>query len=565
MEEEHDSHDGVCHDMTTHENHDEYTSEDDCVAAGHMWMEEEHDDHDDEMTAEEALSMFDTDGDNNLSWDEIWVAWNTEDDDDHDGHDHGDEHSDDSSTAGQACTVTTDCSGDETCESGVCVDDDHDDASGDGDGDHDHDDDHSPLDEVMEQYMMDLLMPMFNESDVDNSGGLSLEELEHFIEDIDAMEDSNSDVPSGQFIVAAFDEDGDSALSFEEFSEMMGMEHDDHADDETHDEDESSEEEFIELMMQMMFDMYDMNSDDSLNASEVDMMFEMMDLEDDHHEEGVAFIGLHVEEEGDYGIALPAGVSLHVLMEGGHEGHGHDGHDDHGDEDRDHDDHDGHGDEDRDHDDHDGHGDEDRDHDDHDGHGDADSADGGDSTIVADEEEEFEYDPHSWLDPMSFKAQTELVLNALIEVFPNGTDTFTANAEAFMTELDKVHVGYLGAFGPEGTCTNKTAAANHNAYSYITVRYGVEFVTVHGLDPEGQPSVEDIENVISKIKEDEIGVLFIEEYTQASSVDLIVDETGVEVMYLYTMEKSPSDANDDYISMLNKNLDNLKTGLGCAV
>ena len=134
-----------------------------------------------------------------------------------------------------------------------------------------------------------------------------------------------------------------------------------------------------------------------------------------------------------------------------------------------------------------------------------------------------------------------------------------------MAELDKVHLGYVGAFGPEGTCTNNTVAANHNAYSYITERYGVEFVTVHGLDPEGQPSVEDIENVINKINEDEISVLFIEEYTQASSVDLIVDETNVEVMYLYTMEKAPSDASDNYLSMLNKNLDNLKTGLGCAV
>ena len=178
--------------------------------------------------------------------------------------------------------------------------------------------------------------------------------------------------------------------------------------------------------------------------------------------------------------------------------------------------------------------------------------------------EDFEYDPHSWLDPISFKAQTQLVLNALIEVFPNGSDTFTANAEVFMAELDKVHLGYVGAFGPEGTCTNKTAAANHNAYSYITERYGVEFVTVHGLDPEGQPSVEDIEKVISKINEDEISVLYIEEYTQASSVDLIVEATNVEVMYLYTMEKAPSDANDDYLSMLNKNLDNLKAGLGCA-
>ena len=261
------------------------------------------------------------------------------------------------------------------------------------------------------------------------------------------------------------------------------------------------------------------------------------------------YMTIHVENEGDYGFAVPSDISVFILMSEGHEGHdhgGHDGHDDHGEGGHDDDAHD-----------EDGH--------DEDGHSDDDSTGSGDSTIVADEDEEFEYDPHSWLDPIAFKAQTQLVLNALIEVFPNGTDTFTANAEAFMAELDKVHLGYVGAFGPEGTCTNNTVAANHNAYSYITERYGVEFVTVHGLDPEGQPSVEDIEKVINKINEDEISVLFIEEYTQASSVDLIVDETNVEVMYLYTMEKAPSDANDNYLSMLNKNLDNLKTGLGCAV
>ena len=258
------------------------------------------------------------------------------------------------------------------------------------------------------------------------------------------------------------------------------------------------------------------------------------------------YLTIHVENEGDYGFAVPSDISVFVLMGDGHEGHDHGGHDDH--------------------DDHAGHSDEEGAHDDDAASDGTVSDSDSDGTIEADEdEEEFEYDPHSWLDPVAFKAQTQLVLNALIEVFPNGSETFTANADAFMAELDKVHLGYVGAFGPEGTCDNKTAAANHNAYSYITERYGVEFVTVHGLDPEGEPTAADVDEVISKINEDQISVLFIEEYTQASSVDVIVEATGVQVMYLYTMEKSPSDANDDYLSMLNKNLDNLKSGLGCAV
>ena len=38
---------------------------------------------------------------------------------------------------------------------------------------------------------------------------------------------------------------------------------------------------------------------------------------------------------------------------------------------------------------------------------------------------------------------------------------------------------------------------------------------------------------------------------------------GVTVLTLYTMEMAPMDDSDDYLSLMNKNLDNLKTGLGC--
>ena len=546
MEDAHADEDGpVCHDEDTHENHDEYETEEACEAAGYHWMEDDHDghdghdghddhdDHNDEMTPEEALSQFDTDGDGNLSWDEFWVAWNTDEDDDHDDHDHEDEHHDENETDG----------------------DHHDENETDGDhDDHDHEDEHTPLEEAMEDYMMETMMTMFNESDADSSGGLSLEELEHFIEDIDAMEGDDMGMPTGEFIVGAFDEDGDGALSFEEFSEMMGMEHDhDHDDNETHDgnethdDNETSEDEFMEAMMQMMFDMYDMNSDGSLDASEVDMMFEMMMEEDDHHEEGVAFIGLHVEEEGDYGIALPEGVSLHVLMDGDHEGH------DHGD----HDDHDDHGDHSDDEDGHDDHDDDEGDHDedDHSDHA----------------GEEIAFDPHSWLDPVAFAAQVEVVYVTLSTVFPDGADTFRANADAYKAQLMALDEGFSSALGDDGTCTTDTVAANHNAYAYISQRYGVEFVTLHGLDPEGEPSPETVAEVLERVEEDGITAIYVEEYTANGALDSLIQQTvsddlpnGLAILTLYTMEMAPSDASgEDYLSLMGKNLENLKTGLGC--
>ena len=333
---------------------------------------------------------------------------------------------------------------------------------------------------------------------------------------------------------------------------MMGMEHDEHEHNETHegnethDDNATSEEEFMEAMIEMMFEMSDANSDGFLNASEVEMMFEMMDNEDDHHEEGVAFIGLHVEEEGDYGIALPAGVSLHVLMEGGHDGHDHGGHDDHNDHGVDEGDHDEDG-----HNEDDGH---DEDGHDEDGH----------------ENEEIAFDPHSWLDPVAFAAQVEVVYITLSTVFPDGADTFRANADEYKAALMALDESFSSALD-DGTCTTDSVAANHNAYAYITQRYGVEFVTLHGLDPEGEPSPETVAEVLERVEEDGITAIYVEEYAANGALDSLIQQTvsddlpnGLAILTLYTMEMAPSDASgEDYLSLMGKNLENLKTGLGC--
>ncbi len=151
--------------------------------------------------------------------------------------------------------------------------------------------------------------------------------------------------------------------------------------------------------------------------------------------------------------------------------------------------------------------------------------------------------------------------------FPDGADAFASNAEAYSVQLTQLHVVFDQALGSQGTCVtgglDKTIVANHNAYSYISVRYDIDIMTVHGLDPEGEPSPAEVAEVVEHIKEEGITVLFVEEYTDQTAVQSIVEETGVEVQILYTMEMHPSDNTDDYLSMMNKNIGNIVSGIGC--
>ena len=88
-------------------------------------------------------------------------------------------------------------------------------------------------------------------------------------------------------------------------------------------------------------------------------------------------------------------------------------------------------------------------------------------------------------------------------------------------------------------------------------------MTVHGLDPEGEPTPAEVAEVVEHIKEEGITTLYVEEYTDQTAVQSIVEETGVDIQILYTMEMAPSDSNDDYLSMMNKNVQNMISGIGC--
>ena len=580
----------------------------------------DHSDHEDQ-TPEEVMAMFDSNNDSLLSLEEFMQGMESMEDD-HDDHEHH------NSNYYDGCDESTDPNdGHYECWMNEWLDDD-----GDTNITNGYDEDectelsnltwecerHDPIEEAIEEYMMDLYQNAFNESDMyyynggNNDAGDGFLNMTEFEELIKKLEHIDEDIESShsQIIISAFDEDGDGSFNMTEFAafiEATDNDHDDHGDhNESHENNSvimvcydwatgtmnvsynnqadcvaaGSTFQWMDMesaIMEMMFNMYDNNSNGVINASELGMMMNMGDdnhgdhhdhwepgtchdtsthetheeytdeedceaaghlwMGDEHHgeEHGVRGIAnLHVEAEGEYGFLLPADVTMYVLSGGeGHADHGdHGGHDDHSDEDGDHDDH----------------SDEDGDHDDHDDHA----------------EEEIPFDPHSWLDPIAFKAQIDVVLTALIAEFPSAEEDFTANANAYKLELDTIALGFENAFGESGTCAaDKTFAANHNAYSYLAQRYDLEFVTVHGLDPEGEPSAEDIAEVVAKIQEEEITVFYVEEYTDISSVDSIVSETGVTILYLYTMEMPPSTPGEDYLSLMQKNLDNLVTGIGC--
>ena len=585
MSDEHDDHDDHDDHSDEEDDHDEHNETDDDHGD-----HDEHDEDGEEITPETALQYFDTNSDGSLSWDEFWVSWEEGEDDDHD-------------------------------EQNETDDDDP------GDHDGDHEEEMSVLMEIFNESdaNMDGLLDI-NELEHFIHEIMELEEGHHeghAHAEAEETIQNPAGCPTDTVISIFHMEEGEYVLEFEsEHDEDFNMaalkmlgghahhdhghddhdedghddgqdEHDDHwapetcHDEETHEtHDEYTTEEDCEAAGHMWMEEehhglpeihadfvahtlsspeeHDEHDDHDEEHNETD---DHSDEEDDHdHEEGhheVGYLVIHIEEEGDYGFALPTDVEFFVLMNDEH-------YHDHGDHEEDemvcYDmsthtvDHShtnqadcenaglmwtaansGPG----------GDNDHDEEEDDHDDHS----------------SEEIEYDSHSWLSPLAFKAQVDLVLEALSQQYPEHKDTFEENAEAFKAELDSLHMNY-SAISDE--CEQRTLVANHNAYSYIGNTYDIRFVTIHGLDPEGEPSAADIAEVLEQIEEDGLTVLFVEEYTNPDAVAGIVEQTksgtmpdGISIQTLYTMELPPMDSEDDYLSLMEKNLDNLKAGMGC--
>ena len=466
------------------------------------------DDHDEEMTPEQALAQFDTNNDGQLSWEEFWDSMNV------DAHDNHDDHGDENNVAVLYPDNTS------------ALFDNH---------QHDMDSGWNLTMDAMQENNITL------DYSVDPNYGTMLSGINGVIAPADFSwwwslylwnETSEawqvSPVGIDSIVIGEDSEHIAWAASNADLTLIPVPEDhdDDHAGEDGHD-DHGNDGNDTEDMYMEIFNTTDMNNDQMLNLSELGEFIEM--LEDDEHEG--AYATLHIEEEGVYGFALPMSINFHILKGEG----GHDDHDDHAGED-DHDDH------------------SDEEGDDHSDHAD----------------EEIAFDPHSWLDPLAFKAQVNRVLEEMKIAFPDLADNFQSNADAYMASLDALHLKYEDTFGANGTCEKDTVVSNHNAYSYMSQRYGMEFVTVHGLDPEGEPSAADILEVVEQITEDGITIFYVEEYTDLSAVASIVEQTksstmpdGVEIQILYTMELQPKESGEDYLSLMEKNLDALKSGLSC--
>jgi zinc transport system substrate-binding protein len=229
-----------------------------------------------------------------------------------------------------------------------------------------------------------------------------------------------------------------------------------------------------------------------------------------------------------------------------HSGHDHDAdHHDHDDHDADHHDHDDH---DADHHDHDDH---DADHHDHDDHDDHDGHDHG------------EFDPHYWLDPHNLEEMAKAIAEELILLVPQHEASIRTNLNNYLDVIEQYEDDVKATIARAQTRT--LIHGGHNAFGYFAAHFGLEYVTPYsGFSTEIEPSPQARAELLRTMQSVGATVIFAEEFINPRVANVIAQETGAEIIYLFTGENISQELYNEGVSlidMLYLNLQRLKKGL----
>ncbi|GLB58610.1 metal ABC transporter solute-binding protein, Zn/Mn family [Cytobacillus sp. NCCP-133] len=199
----------------------------------------------------------------------------------------------------------------------------------------------------------------------------------------------------------------------------------------------------------------------------------------------------------------------------------------------------------------------------HEEEGDADSHADGDEHEEEDHDDHNhgDIDPHVWLDPVYSKELAETIKNALVEKMPEHEGQLEKNYQELVKELDDLHNAF------EQTVQNakhKEIIVSHSAYGYWEERYGLDQISVSGLNSSSEPTQKELQKIIAEAKEHDLKYVFFEQNVSSRLTEILQKEIGAEPLMLHNLSvltEEDIQKNETYFTLMKKNLASLEKAL----
>jgi len=171
--------------------------------------------------------------------------------------------------------------------------------------------------------------------------------------------------------------------------------------------------------------------------------------------------------------------------------------------------------------------------------------------------------PHFWLDPILAMGEVTIIRNALINANLSQKGFYEFNTDAFNEKLFTLNREYEEGLA---MCTLRDVIVSHSAFEYLGKRYTIKVHSIAGISPDEEPSPRELGELATLARERGIKHIFFEMAVSSKLAETVAQEIGAETLVLNPIETLTNDeikAGEDYVSIMKKNLNNLRRALQC--
>lgn len=173
------------------------------------------------------------------------------------------------------------------------------------------------------------------------------------------------------------------------------------------------------------------------------------------------------------------------------------------------------------------------------------------------------YDPHFWLDPVMAQKAVEIIKDAFIKVDPANGKIYEKNSASYKAQLASLHAKFEKGLN---NCEHNEVVVSHDAFGYLSKRYGFHTHAITGLSPQQEPSPKKMIELTKLAKKENMSYIFFETLVSPKLAKTIAKEIGAKTLVLNPiggLTKDELKEGKTYLSVMSENLKNLRTALSC--
>nr|WP_238718510.1 zinc ABC transporter substrate-binding protein [Petrachloros mirabilis] len=166
-----------------------------------------------------------------------------------------------------------------------------------------------------------------------------------------------------------------------------------------------------------------------------------------------------------------------------------------------------------------------------------------------------EFNPHIWLDPKRAIQQVENIRDGMIAVDPEGEEIYTANAAAFIAELEALDAEITEQLAP---FAGQTFVAFHDFAPYFAESYNLQADFLVDV-PAANAAPEDVKRVMDTVQASNLKTILTEPTAGEDAFDAIAQDLGVQVGVFNPLEVGDPESvqPDYYLTTMRQNAANL--------